>query len=164
MNQTDIMHGLLKPPTSAYGRKGTAEGCKNPNPRILSRCTSCHTRRLNRLHHLPREKYSISRGRFCELFFNFTDVELSSSHAPKVWSGAVSVCRRNAVDPVFPGSQRNDYSDACPDARADSHVLETHLPGRPYHVPPLLDRMRGEYETFLTSLRFETLTHKAASP
>lgn len=43
-------------------------------------------------------------------------------------------------------------------------VVETHLPGRPYHVPPLLDRMRGEYETFLASLRFETLTHKAASP
>lgn len=39
-------------------------------------------------------------------------------------------------------------------------VEESHLPGRPHHVPPLLEAMRGEYRTFLGSLRFESLTGK----
>lgn len=131
------MHGLSKPPTSADGGKRTGEGCQNPNPRILSRCTSCHTSRLNRLHHPPREKYSISRGGFCELFFNFTDVVLSSSHAPKVWSEAFSVCGKTVVDPVVLRSQRDAHSDECPDARADSHVREPHLLARPERLVPI---------------------------
>ena len=137
------MHGLSKPPTCAYGRKGATEGCKNPNPRILPRCTACHTRRLNRLHHPPREKHFISRGGFCELFFNFTDVELSSSHAPTIWDGAVSGCGRNVADPVVPGSQRNNQSDVCLDVRADSPVQETHLPGRPERFVPTDARSHG---------------------